>query len=170
MGVVYKYERESSNFHGCVSFTFLRRTECIISKNRINYFVLFTTTVSSVIVIFKMHITKFLLGALLAGVGLAVPKAGMYCNLIPLHFLIVYKADNNYPDTSIFARSLGLCKSPSCTSQCPDGTYVHPSLNRSINLTKHRNYDCCVTYVRDPCADHQKCEYSDCICECENIP
>ncbi|EHK99305.1 hypothetical protein M7I_4871 [Glarea lozoyensis 74030] len=79
-----------------------------------------------------MQITTFFLVALWSGIGFAVPS----------------------PDTTILTRSLGLCKSPSCTSKCPDGT----------------PYDCCVTYVRDPCADHQKCAFMDCICECEKIP
>ncbi|CAG8952319.1 hypothetical protein HYFRA_00001064 [Hymenoscyphus fraxineus] len=50
---------------------------------------------------------------------------------------------------ALFTR--GSCKSPSCTSKCPDGT----------------PYDCCVDYIRDPCSDHQACEEIDCLCKCE---
>ncbi|KAH8656974.1 hypothetical protein BGZ60DRAFT_136788 [Tricladium varicosporioides] len=48
--------------------------------------------------------------------------------------------------------SRGLCKAPKCTSFCPDGT----------------PFDCCVTYIRDPCSDHQACKWEDCICNCKN--
>ncbi|KAG9237261.1 hypothetical protein BJ875DRAFT_168248 [Amylocarpus encephaloides] len=54
------------------------------------------------------------------------------------------------PDTSIAERSLGLCKPPNCTSRCPDGA----------------KFNCCVTYIRDPCSDHQVCGWDDCLCKC----
>ncbi|KAL2059761.1 hypothetical protein VTL71DRAFT_10145 [Oculimacula yallundae] len=58
------------------------------------------------------------------------------------------------------------CKKPFCTSFCPDGT----------------PFDCCVTYVRDPCSDHQlppiypplkPCTGVDdfeCQCRCQKFP
>ncbi|KAK0121321.1 hypothetical protein ONS96_011497 [Cadophora gregata f. sp. sojae] len=58
-----------------------------------------------------------------------------------------------------------ICRKPFCTSFCPDGT----------------PFNCCVVYVRDPCADHQvpkyppleKCKGPDdfeCKCRCEKCP
>ncbi|KAG4419138.1 hypothetical protein IFR04_007734 [Cadophora malorum] len=58
-----------------------------------------------------------------------------------------------------------ICKKPYCTSLCADGT----------------PFNCCVTYVRDPCSDHQIPKYPplekctgaddfDCKCRCEKYP
>ncbi|KAJ5051634.1 uncharacterized protein L3040_001409 [Drepanopeziza brunnea f. sp. 'multigermtubi'] len=56
------------------------------------------------------------------------------------HLLATILAGLALAAASDISTTPGLCKKPRCTGYCADGF----------------PYDCCVVYIRDPCADHRR--------------
>ncbi|KAH9207445.1 hypothetical protein DL95DRAFT_374268 [Leptodontidium sp. 2 PMI_412] len=88
----------------------------------------------------------------------------LFNSLITSFLFVVAVAASAFP-ASTTPTEPNICKKPYCTSFCPDGT----------------PFNCCVTYVRDPCSDHQIPKYPplekctgaddfDCVCRCEKYP